>query len=400
MATLAMLDGFEHGNAASGVGGVYDSVAGTPTMVTSPVRSGLRSLEIGTAAATENVQYSVASQIVTQSAYVRFAALPSTDADLLFFQKTGDDGYFKWDVTSGRFALSIAGGAGDAPFGPSTVSINTWYRVVVEYDTSTTTAIIRARLDGGPEGSTTKAITVANIFSVDVGTKVTTETYTVYVDDWIVSVTDGDYEEISGTWTNHEVQSLIPNADGTHNIAVAGDFDSFVGTAFANSTTNGNSFIGHRPLQLANTADQVIRQELGATTDYMEFLMEDLAAGSLIPFAVRAYAAHIESADTGASLGEARLLLSDNTEVLTTGSVSAINSTEDPGIAVTLRKRMTIAPSGGWTRTNVNGVKARVGFADGDPDVNFTDLMVEVALQESPTGAASILAKTQLIYRG
>lgn len=120
----------------------------------------------------------------------------------------------------------------------------------------------------------------------------------------------------------------------------------------------------------------------------MEFTLENLV-GSDPPVDVRAYGTHVESATAGASLGEARLLLSDNTEVLTTGSISVINSTEDPGTTVTIRKRMCIRPTGGWDATKVNGLKARVGFGDAAPAVNFIDFMVEVALV--PAAVASLV---------
>jgi hypothetical protein len=123
----------------------------------------------------------------------------------------------------------------------------------------------------------------------------------------------------------------------------------------------------------------------------MEFGLENLAGGGPANVAAaRCYGIHIESATSGASLGEMRLLLSDNTEVLTTGSLAMINSTEDPGLAVTLRKRMTIAPSGGWDRTKVDGLKVRLGFADNAPDVNFIDSMVEVALYAAAAAATSL----------
>jgi hypothetical protein len=222
-------------------------------------------------------------------------------------------------------------------------------------------------------------------------------TVTFYADDWLIATADGDYEEIKG-WTSHSVQSLIPSADGTHNITTLGDFDSFTSTAFSNSTTNGNTFIAHRPLQLANTAEQVIRQDLGATTNYMEFTLENLSAGDSTVEDVRTYGTHVEASTTNASLGEIRLLLSDDTEVLTTGSLSVVNSTEDPGITINLRKRMAIAPAGGWDTTKVDGLKVRVGFGDGVPDVNFIDCMVEVALFTPGAVVASLLIPRSYSY--
>lgn len=384
MVTLNRLDGFEHGSIATGTAGPYSAVSGTPAIVTTPVRTGLRALEVTANAATEEVQYSITSTIMVSAFYLRFATIPSVTVKLARFLNANGSGYLRI-ASSGQ--LSIIAGAGAAVNLGSPLSTNTWYRIVLEYDTSTGTATLRGKVNNGTEATATNAQATASITATSFGTDAAV-TYTAYFDDWIISITDADYEEISGTWTNHEVQSLMPSADGTHNITTLGDFDSFVGTAFSNATTTGWTFIDHRPLQLANTADQVIRQELGTVANYMEFTLENLT-GVLIPIDVWCYGTHVESATTGASLGEMQLLLSDNTEVLTTGSLSMINSTEDPGITVTLRKRMAIRPSGGWDSTKINGLKVRLGLADNAPDVNFIDCLVEVALFEAPPSAVT-----------
>jgi hypothetical protein len=379
MATLLMLDGFEHGRAAAGSAGVFDSVFGSPGNVTSPARTGARALEITATGSQEYVSYTIAAgnRVITQAVYIRFAALPTgagvTD-QLIQFVNSGGNGLLQYSVDDNQFR--VTNGTNSALGGP-TLAVDTWYRIVVEYDTSGANAVIRATVDGGTEFSASTARAAADTTAARLGTG-GSQTYTAYYDDWLISVTDGDYEEIEG-WTSHQIESLIPNSDGTHNISASGNFDSFTGTAFSNSTTNGNTFIGHRPLQAANTADQVIRQDVIAASDYMEFGLENLADNTKSVAGVRAYATHVESSATGNSAHEARLLLSDNTEVLTTGSLAVIDSSEDPGTTLTIRKRMTIAPSGGWDGTKVDGSKFRIGFNDVAADSNFIDLMLEVA---------------------
>ena len=381
MATIHAFDGFEHGPATLASGTGPDALGGTVVTVTSPVRTGTRALELSPAGAAEWAQYSLpaSSFVVTHAFYARFNTLPSAVIPIVRWAPTGStQAFIRFDGGgTNKFGTRIGGVdvfAGDA------ISANTWYRIVCEFDTSTGTARIRLTVDRTEIADRSSAQVSGAQPNTLIGTA-GAETYTMYVDDWIISATDGDYEEICG-WKSHRVESLIPNADGTHNIAASGDFDSFTGTAFSNSTTNGNTFIAHRPLQRANTADQVVRQELGTTSHYMEFLNEDLSNAADTVDGVRTYATHIESAASGASLGEARLLLSDNTVVLTTGSIDPIDSTEDPGTTVTTRDRPTIAPSGGWDGTKVDGLKWRVGFADNAPDVNFIDLMVEVLQHE------------------
>lgn len=376
--TLALIDGFEHGTATAASAGIYGTVTGSPAIVTTPVRSGLRALEISTSAAAENVQNptSTAPRYVASSFYVRLSSLPAADCYLSWNENANGSGFFGFSNADSKFAIWIAGAA--KVVGGPTISAGVWYRVDMEFDTSTGTASVKCRIDGGDEFSTTRSQTAADITQLCLGTN-TTHTYTAYFDDWVASVTTGDYPI-----GPHAIESLIPSADGSHNIATSGDFDSFSTTQFSNSTTNGYTFIAHRPMQRANTNDQVIRQELGSQTDYMEFAMEDVSAGYVgaSVLAVRSYACWVESANPGHSQGEIRLLLSDNTEVLTTGSLSVIEGVtspvDDPGTTVTTRKRMFITPSGGWSTAIVNGCKARVGFGDNSPDVNFIDFMIEV----------------------
>jgi len=367
MPTLLIVDGFEHGRTTGGGAlGVADGVTGTPAIVTTPVRTGARALEIATSVAAEGYTYNIpaGNRVLTTSFYIRFPSFG--DATVLVFPQA-DNGL---QVISSRFRLT-----GGTAFGPDPLVVDTWYRVDYELNTTANPWVQKCKIDGGTESTSSPANAAADITSIRLGTT-GIDTYTAYYDDYVISVTGGDYPIGA-----HSVEALIPSSDGTHNITTSGDFDSFSGTAFSNSTTNGNTFIGHRPLQAANTADQVIRQELGTTANYMEFGLENLSAGTDIPIDARTYGVHVDAANVGASLAEMRLLLSDNTEVLTTGSVSMINSTEDPGLTVTLRKRMAIRPAGGWDRTKVDGLKIRLGFSDNAPDTNFIDSMIEVALQ-------------------
>jgi hypothetical protein len=389
MATLLLLDGFEHGRAAA-LPTVYDTTIGSVSAQTTPVRTGVRSMGIAAGGAAASVRYNIAAgnRIITMSFYIRFAALPTADVMLAFMINGSSNGQLMFINSTDQFAVKQ--GANAAVAGGPTIVVDTWYRIVWEHDASTTPHVQRCRVDGGTEFSTNVGGTAIDMSSVALGT-LNADTVTAYYDDWIISQTDGDYEDIGG-WTSHEIESLVATSDGTHNIATSGDFDSFVGTAFANGTTTGWTFIDHRPLLAANVANDVIRQELGAVTNYMEFLLGDHTLSGT-PLDARAYGTHVESASAGASLGVAKLLLSDNTEVLTTGSLSVIHSTEDPGLTVTIRKRMTIRPAGGWDNTKVDGLKARIGFADNAPDVNFIDFMVEVLYFTAAGGAA-----TSLIY--
>lgn len=380
--TLFVVDGFEGGvMAAQG----WSNVSVDHSFSTTTVRSGLRSLRFNTAAANATARYVFTSttRFLSVCFYIRWATLP--DNDWTIIAVTPSVASLRYDLSDNKFNLN------NVSFGP-TLATGQWYRVVIEWDADSDPAVVRCVIDNDTANEATQNITPftpANLTNVTIGQPATNRTQDVFFEDFVVSETDGDYEQMRDDWTAQAIESLIPTSDGTHNITTSGDFDSFTGTAFSNSTTNGNTFIGHRPLQHANTANQVIRQELGTTANYMEFGLENHTLSGT-PVGGRALAAHVESASAGASLGEARLLLADNTEVLTVGSLSVINSTEDPSTTVTNRHRILIAPSGGWDNTKIDGLKARVGFADNAPDVNFIDFMLELVYVTKEVGGVAL----------
>jgi hypothetical protein len=383
--TLWIIDGFEHGLATAGVAGVYDSVNGSPAILTASPRPGKnRYLEFSAAAAAENVNYNVGAgnRQVTQSVYIRFpTSLPTAVIPLITWACGSGDGQIVFNNLVSQLRLRI-GGAVPIDFGPTLVA-DQWYLIDAEFnsDDGAGNAVVKASVDEGTEGSTTRAQAAADITRIQLGPG-SALTYTFHCSCWLASLTAGDYPI-----GPHTVYRLLPNADGTHNIATSGDFDSFTGTAFSNSTTNSWDFVDDAPVGVTNTADTVIRQELGSTTDYMEHLWENLPAGTEIPIDVRGYGSYVESAASGASLAELRLLLADNTVIQTVGAIDWIDSTEDPGTTVTVKKRMFLRPSGGWDRTKVDGLKSRLGFGDNNPDVNFLSTMLEVAVMPAlPVG--------------
>lgn len=371
--------------------GVFDTfiTASGASIVTSPVRTGLRAAQLAASAGAPQIGYTIAAgnRVVTQVFYIRFATLPSADVQLAHFVATGGNGYLWFMNTNDKFGVSVTT-SGQVEGGP-TIVVDTWYRIVLEYDTSANPFVIRCTVDDTTEFSDSSAIAAADITAARLG-NTTNATYTAFYDDWIISVTNGDYEDIIANWAEHKIESHIPSSDGTHNIGASGDFDSFTSTAFSNSTTNGNTFIGHRPMQRANTAEQVIRQDVIGAANYMEFGLENMSDNTRSIAGVRAYTCVVYSSTTGTPAAEVRLLLADNTEVLTTGSISVKNSTEDPGTTVTTYKRMTIPPSGGWDGTKVDGLKARVGFDDLAADANFIDFMLEVASFTAPAAGAAL----------
>lgn len=380
------IDGFEHGAVGTTLG-AYSAVTATPTIITSSFRTGARAGQISSSAAAETLGLDVpaGNRTVVSSIYVMITSLtPGANHQVIVFTNANGNPQIWFDDTANRFMAAV-NNVDQQNFGPNPIVINTWYRIdcmaVVSGGNTSITA--RAYSDTGAltgtqigaEVTSTRAQTDADITRVSLGTAGAT-TSTQNYDDWVITLDATDFPFVP-----HGIYSLIPNADGTHNIAVSGDLDSFAGTAFSNATTTAFSFIDHRPLQLANTADNVIRQDAQSATEYVELLFEDLADGIGAPHAVRAYGTHVMSSTTGTPTAEMRLLTAGGTEILTTGSTSMIDTGDgDPGTTLTMRKKMCIPPSGGWTVDLINGLKVRMGFNNIAADVNFTDCMLEVLM--------------------
>jgi hypothetical protein len=200
---------------------------------------------------------------------------------------------------------------------------------------------------------------------------------TVRYDDLIFGVTSGDYP-----FGPHSVERLLPTSDGTHNTVGANQIEqSATGTDITDATTDAFSLIDDAPLDVAVT--DYINDVGTSATAYVEILFEDLPAGSDVPVDVKGYQVDRDSTATGTSAAHSGLLLADDTAVTPDLRLSS----DDPGTTITTRKKMLARPTGDWDRTKVNGLKARLGFGDGAPDVFFASLMLEVAMQ---TGDAAI----------
>lgn len=184
---LYVRDGFEHGDI-----GVYNTVAGSPSFVSSPVRTGSDSLEIASVTANESVLYNLpaGSRQVTETFYIRFAELPPDPSFTVLstFAVTGAGGAFRYNPTDVKFEII----AGTAISGGPTVVINTWYLVDLFFDTSTGTQSLKCKIDGGTEFEMTRVIAAADITSVRIGQN-DARTITAYYDDWGISLTNGDY---------------------------------------------------------------------------------------------------------------------------------------------------------------------------------------------------------------
>jgi hypothetical protein len=380
--TVSHLTGFEHGLATAGVDGPFDDGNGSPIASTGVVRTGARALETESTSEGQNVAFSTTSRTVTSAFYVFFQALPDEDSTVIAYTLVsgGNNGVLQYDTTTGKLELTLGAGSTPAVVGP-VIATSTWYRVVMELDSTANPRRLRSTIGNGTEVEVTNAVAAADTITTHLGQDTNYGTVsTVNYDDWVVSETNGDYEQMRDDWVSHHVEGLIPTGDGTHSAGADEIERTLTGTDIVPGTTTAFQLVDDVPMDVAAT--DFINDVGTSTTAYAEVTFDDLAAGVDTPVSVRAYEVDSESSDTGGSAAISRVVLSDGTSV----APDLRLSTDDPGLTVTMRKKTLTGVT--WDRTNVNGLKARMGFGDGAPDAFFSGIMLEVALfeVEAPTG--------------
>jgi hypothetical protein len=389
--TLTIIDGFTHGSNASGAAGVYSAILGTPDIVTTPARTGgsgqIR--RINPSAGTEMVQYTPAAgnRQIAISFYIRFATLPAANVMLAAFLNANGTPYLRYYQTTGQFGVVNTLGGSTVPTGP-VVAVNTWYLIDLLCDTSTGTQSIKLRVDGADEVEFTRAQTAADITGVFIGTN-STGTYEAFYSDWVGSYTTADYP-----LGEHHIEQLLPTADGTHSISGANIIERGTsGTDITNGTTDAYTLVDDATLDLAFTTPDFINMVGNSTASYTEHTFADLASGTDEPADVWGYSTDKDSTGTGAALAVTRVIYDAAatwTDLRVTG--------DDPGITATARKKILVRPSGGsWSRTLVNGIAARFGFADGAPDAYLGSIMVEVALFPGGPSAVTLTVATMAL---
>lgn len=384
MVTLLRIDGFEFGN-ISGAYGTPDIGTGTPTIVSSPVRTGDWSLEISPAGSAESVAWdlSVVPTISAVAFYFRFTTLPAdNDAVVAWSVNAGSsNAYIRFDTGTNKFYLD-SGGTTSSVGGP-TISVDTWYRLVAELDTATSTVeTLRCRIDTSTEMTVTSSESGSGTHNnILIGDESGTTTWTVYIDDLIISVTNGDYETIRD-WTSHQIESLRPTSDGTHSISGANEIErSSSGTDITNATTTAYQLLDD--LDATDSTDWV--NDVGVdTASYVEVLFEDVSDSGLAVVGVRAIERNADSSNVGANTAHSDILLSDDT-LITPGLRL---TTDDPGTGGSYNFKLLDAPSGGWDGTKLNGLKYRCGYGDGSPDAYFYVVLIEAVLVVTFTDVA------------
>jgi len=181
--------GFEENNLTVPFSG---GATGSPTIVTSPVRSGTYALHLNPTAATQAVSviYKTGGAALGSIQSFRFAlyinALPGARSVIAGWRNALNNYDERvWLETNGVVTLEATVQTGTPTITTSALSIQTWYLIEVQVLLSQAfTGFLEMRLDGTVQGTLTGINTYSNSFSTfELGNTVTGYTYDIYVDD-------------------------------------------------------------------------------------------------------------------------------------------------------------------------------------------------------------------------
>jgi len=291
---------------------------------------------------------------------VRFATLPDATSEILSIGSAVAQGvYFK--ASDSKLYVGSAVGT----LGATGVSVTTdqWYRI----DFKATATTLDAQVDGTAVGQLSGSFTAkTNLF---VGGVVTSTTRDQFTDDVLISQTVADYPLGAGY-----VLSYIPNADGTHNIAGANDFEkTLTGTDITNSTTDAYLLIDDRPLP-TTAVDFINGIAPPNATDYVEWQYED-SVESVDLRTVEAIFVHHDAG--GAGTNNFTVTLREHAGAT---SANIFSSTTNVGATITYKRaHFATVPgtSDAWTTTKFNALRSRFLVTDASPDPYIDAIMLE-----------------------
>lgn len=369
-----------------GVMAVHWTAVGSPSISTSTVRSGARSLRVNPTAAVQGVtQTYAASNVLVARVYVRFATLSATVMPLLTVNVGGSPrcgAYFNSadsKIYAARSTITL---------GATGVSVVTgqWYCVDVGVDTHANPWLVEVRVDGVACGSAGVALAANTYTLLALGDADSTKTHDLFFDDLVLSQTFADYP-IGGGYVNH----FVPTADGTHNIAGTADFTrTLTGTDILNATTTAYQLIDDAPLESGASVDWINLVAPPNATDYVECIYgpaSGISTPTVAPRAVEVIAGYHQA---GTTVGNMEIRLNDNGTNNTVYTATAVAGVTSVAYA---RKHYATAPTGGaWTVVsgagNFNNLRVRFGSpaaVDANPDQYLDCTMIEAEFAD-PTG--------------
>lgn len=372
---------------AFGGGAHFTQASGTASFSTTTIRTGARSIRSNPTAGITTFQNQDLPSSLTHvgRCYVRFATLPDADTSIIHYGSTGSPA----SACGVRFKVSDSSlyAAVGTTFGASGVAVTTgqWYRIDFKFVCvaagNDTTDV---QIDGTVCGQATAAGDGAATTTIKYG-NLETATCDIYWDDFLWSITGGDYPLGAGY-----VRSYVPNADGAHNVAGANDFErSATGTDITNATTDAYTLIDDRPIKSGTIAEYINGIAPPNSTDYVEWQYED-SVESDPPRAVEAILTLSDAATAGANA--CTITLREHAGATSGNIFSGDTAAASAGAAVFKRAQFATVPgtADAWTTTKFNALRSRFLVSDAAPDPWVGSAMLEA---EFPPAVAAESSK-------
>lgn len=316
--------------------------------------------------------FTTAGTLFVVSVYVRVATVGAS-ANTRWFYVNSDIIGFLGVNSDGTCNAGWAGGTRQD--GPA-INDGFWHRMDFRFNTSPATHTIDWQLDGVAQTQATGAGVAASnqtFWAVGANPPVAGADADIQVDHIVISATTGDYP-----MGPHTVFAVVPNADGTHvagtNVMERASDGTDIGVV-----TAWDLLDEWPPTTGLDNADTVTSSASGAS-NYAEVQFQDAPAyATSTLWGVSGIVAH-QSDTTGANTGISRIVDSAGT------TLTDIYSGDMSEITDHYTRRLITAPGGGWTVSNFNGVKGRVGFGTLQPGApEWLALQLQAATPDVPT---------------
>jgi hypothetical protein len=363
MPTPVYTTGFGHGVVSVNGGGLFSQISGTPTVVTSPARASGRSLQVVASGAVARARTKTLGTptVGVFRVYVLLDSLPAADAKVIHVNATTGNYPTLWfKQSTGTWAARWADGDALVDSG-ITVTANQWYRWDAKVDVSANPKLYDWQIEGTPQTQISKAETATTLIACGFGTDLA-QTFTCYYTDVFISVTAGDYPIGAA-----ETHFLSPDGDGTHSPATP---DCIRGGGASPALISGSNLAYQYmddvpfPSGAAPTTDRIY-QDIATShaNHYVEMTIADIVGSPTINgvMALLAYGGTSSTANNGGT----SVIRSDATEIGVNGTIAAPADMSETNVFYKIV--IVTAPGGGWTPSEVNALKFRIG---GSTDIN------------------------------
>ena len=389
---VVYITGFEMGlgvSAGNGLALGSPSLSNTSIDATSKKNGGYGS-HMNTAGANIAVRafFTISASTCNVGFWMQLVSLPSGDRKLFTIQgATNEDMVLIFDQATGKLGgLDPVNGKIGVYSSCPVLSAGTWYWIALKSDRSANQLSLTITPDGGSAtdcGALTNATGwTANNGWVAIGNdSAQAGAVEAYFDDIIIC--SGTTEYPLGP---HEVLGLLPGADGTHNVAGTEYIDGDTATTpnFTNSTTDAYTRLDDAfPWTNTRKTTGNISCEVHSAGTYLEIAPATAASGKSDAVAVRAILGY-SSVTSTANNGSATVVRnSDGTENTIRGNfTTGADYSETSNF---YNYAMVTAPAAGWTKTEIEAIRWRIGRASNSSDISprptWQQLMLEIAYE-------------------